>query len=1848
MIIGGKSKENLESPGNLNMPMYYKDNWSSEKKPNNALKEISPIKSDINKEVKSKGAELLNKFIKKITIRGLASQNMPSASYVIPILNLLPHCEKYNPDAKNEIELLLALSLLNGRRFVQACEILRKIQSRLINFQNSKSEIPPIPSPRIQWSQSINIKCAKIEILIADAMNPHFQLHEKLKSLKRAIDFAMNIKVSKTNISPPSKFSHEDIYTFLTRIHPNLVKLLVNLLTDRNEAVKMAAIRTLDFTVENMGCSLGNHVYSLLKNILAIFPGSPQSANLLLNDSQNSGSGVNSSPAVEPSPRFPALKQLITETSKSQNMGNINVFPQSDKISVLFNHLLETFGSVLSSVSSHILHKIFYDIVLAVTYSPESNPELRAVILGITEKILNICQGDLIPTSIFLNGVLKDQGSSNKKLASSAQNLWSAIRTKLCPNCDRKSRKRLIQWILENLISIAEKKDTSTCSKETAEEDACLKLGTYIDIIQVMISTNKSEEEQIANPLVILSQNNDKTDFYELLKPLLYWMNFAMANESRVELFQKIWKCVGTLLQNMKQTINFDYSPLILPLLSHVNEYCKHSSPTLPMLKFLITLLKDFKDFNTLDSNKILIELYNNISTKIPNFPYEEIFVVFDQISEIILEEIPADIFMSSVNCLLDRYTSKCKKQQETLQKFVKRINELSSMNIKVDNKSPADTFFGIIIKSCILENKDILVDANEKDHKKSIFLHDAFVSRLNFAIDTIKALNQISADLFKYLVCNNTARVEEFLSELLSNGHSSIRLKVFEFLESVCNYFISFSTKNSEESKELETFIEKEQFIITKYVLTVIKKSNPSDSYMQFNCLTLLDLLFHYILPVPTFDNEIHKRKSKTSPTSKTSKLEILDLENFDISTFPENLQITDSKYLHARLMVGLKVWPFIKMALNSPWSNIRSVCYGLICSLVKLDTNDYRGSFKDKLKSALLPPIVSLLSSKESEAKAGGLNILGTFMGLGYDTGNADLTGKLRFFKRNTEFVSVAIWQQVYELQEDWDETIKEAASVLIQLCAPKESVVHFHQIKEESNKLKLNSLSERYANISLASLNDIMSLSQSLKIIDTDQSNMPDVFDSLGKMPDIQNSGHSHIFEQGLFTENTAIGTLNESSHNDSLTLEQKDEQLFYIEKLNNGQIKEIISIFKNDFKPPKNLWLEEKFNDNVQDEESVQEHIFVPEAEKSNELSQKYQMVDILEDKLVGAKPIENVHTENSQKPQHSIMQNQKICSPQQIQPKMEAINKPENKQISSHIPAEKHIKKQDSLDAEPYRFLPAGEEGDQDELEIIELPEGDDFFGKLEDGNVPVIKNTFADKKNKRPAAPKPRSKVAKIKIDLEPEILLGKELDMDKNINYQDIKKHEHEPNIFPDLPKKEEDKPKIEETKPKIEEAKPKIEEAKPKIEEKQKTEPEIKKAEDKQVEIELPKQSEPNKIAETVKIELPQFSTTPKQPYIQNSKVISSKITDNPLPPLPSTKVHFDPPKSLQPENSKVKPTLQAESDKPKPIKSEPDKLKSPKFQSEIDPLIIFAQIDPPPLNPPKNLSKITIKQSPPIVSRRKPRTNVTSVNQKPKGNQSLLMDSKTQMGTGSSGKIKKQTNKSFEHNATRASSRPGNASRSCLKNTQNSSPAKLSFSKKDENHQKRRKVHSTRSKQNDGPLSTGQKNTKKAKKSSHSSSLPATPRVEQLFSYCKKGCADPEKMLADIKFRGKRKEKHHKRQPQQNFAKTSPALAAILKSLRPTTTKAADDNLLKSYRTNFLVGTLGSLNSEQESVHKRPVKVTVKKGDPGWYVPVQTINITTEQINFKTADQDRPAPCLMNNYLGNEDDKGANQTY
>ena len=1539
-----------------------------------------------------KEEESIDKYIKKIVLKGLTSQQIPPPSYMIPLLNYIRVIDDIK--TKRELEYILALSLISSRRFVQACEILRKIEGYIMEDKKEHNRY---------------LKAAGIEILIAESMNQYFQLHEKLKAFTRAIKLSLGNTVSPSNISTPTTYSNEDVYTFLIHFHPNLLQLLLSLLSDKAEFIKVAAIKSLDFVIENMGCSLGESVITILKTILNTYPSTTEITTDL------------PKPAT-----FKAIKD---------NLITIQIPPHNKLISH-FNHLLETFGNVLNSVSSQYLHNIFYDIVLPKTYGTNLAPEIRIILLEITERIISICQGDLIPSSVFLNGVLKDLSSGNKKLATAAQNLWQCIKTKLCPNCEKQCRKQLVQWIKENMIEISNKMHTDIASKETIEEDAMLKFDVYIEIACILLADKSTEE--IPNPLVITKGEN-KMDYYELLNPLLYWMNFSIGSEERQDLFNKIWNCITLLLKDMKDALNIDSSFLIESLLKRIKDYCKHSSPSVSMLKLLLAILQSFKNFNK-EMVAILCELLNSLADKIPNYPYDEIFIVFDILYEFVVDLLDEHSLKQIILNLTDRYTAKSKAQKETLHKF---INIGLAHSTKVPKEKISQTFFGTIIDFCIINNKDITKEEMKKhNHSKVLNKHDKFFNKLNFALESIKQLNKSHMGLYKYLVNSND--IEKFLSDLLLSGYSIIRLKAFDFLDTLCNYFANYCGKIE--------FVTREQFMLSKYILNLIKSFPKADSYILFNFLNLSDLLFQHILPIPSFESEIAKKQRVSSV--KLSKIIVPDLENLDTKEIPLGISLTEAKYLHMRLMAGLKVWSLIKEATESPWSNIRSVSYGVICSLIRIDVNDYKGSFKDDLKTNLLSLLQNMLSSNESETKAGGLNILGAFMGLGYDMTGFKVRNEMNFFRRNSEFISLKIWERVFQLQYDWEGTIKEAATILIQLSAPKESVIQFWKSREESELLQCKSLAKK--------------LNNSLRMISSK-------FMDKG----VKGRGYSPT-ELLRIDEEDEQDKAKDSSSLKTYTQESLADKIFVIEKYSDDEIKEIISIFKNDFKAPKNLWIENRFIGTIMLEDELVQEIpgntegfeeIAPEKTPIEESKSKAtgKMLDIMEDRLVN-----NINK-----------QSQNITTGE-----------------DKNYPL-----KSDTLDAEPFRFLPAEEEVVQEDLDILDLPEGDEESSIEKDKKKATTHKTKGISVKEEEIKLKESEEVKKCNEDIRRHSAELKKYD-------EEILKHDNEITTY---------KGEINSLKTELTTIKEEIKGVREEI---------------KSVRIQ-------NEIRELTTVEHMQrlsFNKKSSGEKDEGRQIFKKKATYKPS------------------ENS------------------------PPKYNAS-----------------PKRVSNKSTNSGHPIDAKYVKTELTSKLKQRSKPSTSLVLQPKKQ------NKKDKSSNKSFDHHTVSNSSRSILTLHSHLKKYQASTPGKTGNYLTSQSTLKRRKVQSTRSKQDIPALI--QKSQKNARKNLHSNSLPATPRIS-----LPKRLVHPEQLLDNLKFRAKRKDKKQsKKQPQQNFAQTSPALAAILKSLQPSS-KTGNEYILKSYRTNIM----GTFPTEKSN---RPIKMLPKKVEASKNnEPQAAINIDSVQIGFK----------------------------
>lgn len=299
----------------------------------------------------------------------------------------------------------------------------------------------------------------------------------------------------------------------------------------------------------------------------------------------------------------------------------------------LYNSLLDTYISVLSSISSHILHQIFYEVIMpCLTNQPfdedkarisqmdkddqllhsELCPEIKIYAVKIAEKIITICQGDLVINKTLLDILVKttsnqsfkkqmEMSGSAEQLRNQMKNLWSSIRTKVFTNYSMKGFKQLIEWLVSKMSLLAQnctildgKSSASEIAMLELSEDDLMQLSQYLEIIN-FISVGRRNNQEEANSLIKIKYDFCM-DLYLLLNPLLFWLDFSVEREERLNLFKQVYSTIKNVLDNLPpKKVDIDILQIIIPILQRTSEYLRENSPTQSMLKFLDIVLTDIK-----------------------------------------------------------------------------------------------------------------------------------------------------------------------------------------------------------------------------------------------------------------------------------------------------------------------------------------------------------------------------------------------------------------------------------------------------------------------------------------------------------------------------------------------------------------------------------------------------------------------------------------------------------------------------------------------------------------------------------------------------------------------------------------------------------------------------------------------------------------------------------------------------------------------------------------------------------------------------------------------------------------------------------------------------------------------------------------------------------------------------------------------------------------------------------------------------------------------------------------------------------------------------------------------------
>lgn len=84
------------------------------------------------------------------------------------------------------------------------------------------------------------------------------------------------------------------------------------------------------------------------------------------------------------------------------------------------------------------------------------------------------------------------------------------------------------------------------------------------------------------------------SELYLVLAPLLYWLEYSIAQEERLPLFTQVYQAIKDVLVGLhKGQSDLDIVSAIFPALQRTCDYMVNNSPSLSMIKFLDHVLND-------------------------------------------------------------------------------------------------------------------------------------------------------------------------------------------------------------------------------------------------------------------------------------------------------------------------------------------------------------------------------------------------------------------------------------------------------------------------------------------------------------------------------------------------------------------------------------------------------------------------------------------------------------------------------------------------------------------------------------------------------------------------------------------------------------------------------------------------------------------------------------------------------------------------------------------------------------------------------------------------------------------------------------------------------------------------------------------------------------------------------------------------------------------------------------------------------------------------------------------------------------------------------------------------------
>ena len=133
------------------------------------------------------------------------------------------------------------------------------------------------------------------------------------------------------------------------------------------------------------------------------------------------------------------------------------------------------------------------------------------------------------------------------------------------------------------------------------------------------------------------------------------------------------------------------------------------------------------------------------------------------------------------------RNHQKEKKPQNNNNLETDELLDFDEDDISIHSKN---NYFEILCDFCFFNNKDVDENLKENvDFRSPLDLHDMYIDKLQFFIDTLGMLGELHVNLFTQLIAN--PKFKDILLDLLNKQETTLRLKCHEILEIITNYYV-------------------------------------------------------------------------------------------------------------------------------------------------------------------------------------------------------------------------------------------------------------------------------------------------------------------------------------------------------------------------------------------------------------------------------------------------------------------------------------------------------------------------------------------------------------------------------------------------------------------------------------------------------------------------------------------------------------------------------------------------------------------------------------------------------------------------------------------------------------------------------------------------------------------------------------------------------------------------------------------------------------------------------------------------------------------------------------------------